>query len=73
MEAMTHIKQAFVDLNLVKAFRKIQVVEVISKGKTTNRIKNSTIETIKELNPLRSEPPIVPNEYDTWVYYRDEN
>jgi hypothetical protein len=40
MEVMTRIEQVFVDLNLVKRLKKIQVVEVISKGKTTTWMKN---------------------------------
>jgi hypothetical protein len=68
MDVMTHIQQVFIDLNLVKRLKKIQVVEVISKGKTTTWMKTITIPIIKELNPIRQELPLVPNQYYTWVY-----
>ncbi len=47
MEVMTGIKQVFVDLNMVRGLKKNQVVEVISKGKTTTRMKNIMIGIIK--------------------------
>ncbi len=73
MEVMTFIKQVFVDLNLVKGLKKNQVVEVISKGRTTTWMKSLTIGIISELNPRRSGMLMVPRQYYTDVHCRIKN
>ncbi len=70
LEVMTLIEQELVDLILVQGLKKSQVVEVISKGRTTTWIKKLTLGNvlgiISELNPSRSGLLMVQRQYDTF-------
>jgi hypothetical protein len=51
MEVMIHIKQVFINLELVKGLERNQVVKVEVNGRVTTWKNNTPLAFISELNP----------------------
>ena len=68
IEVMNHIEQVFVNLNLVKGLKKMKMVEVIHKGRTTSRMINKVMPILQELNQRVTTWSLVPPLLHIWIY-----
>ena len=67
IEVMNRIEQVFINLNLVKGLKKMEMVEVIHKGRTTSRMINKVMPILQELNPRVTDWSMVPPLFDIWI------
>ncbi len=70
IEVMNGITQVFMNLNLVKGLKKMKMVEVIHKGRTTSRMINKAIPILQESSLRVTDWSMVPPLFDIWIYYR---
>ena len=75
IEVMNRIEQLelSVEFNLTKGFKRMKMVEVTHKGRTTSWMVNKAMPFLKEFNLRVTEWRTVPPLLDIWIYYRALN
>jgi hypothetical protein len=58
---------------LVKRLKKMKMVEVVHKGRTTSWMMNKAMPTLQELNQRVTDWRLVPPLLDIWIYNRAQN
>ncbi len=73
IEVMNRIEQVFVELNLVKGLKRMKIVEVTHKERTTSWMVNKAMPLLKEFNLRVTEWRTFPPLLDIWIYYLARN